>query len=194
MQRDLEQPAACTRLLRSLPDESVPPYGWCEFQQRAARRSLARPSRYGTGALAAVTAIAAGIVAVSLRVDQHAQQAQWSQQASRAVLAAREPPDTRGGAANARPGADVPFGAARTEMLERWLASLPDNPPLVQVGPRAAVTGLEDRLAEVDDLLSAERMDQARPTHLLALQQERRLLVSSLAQVRYAEELVDESR
>lgn len=194
MQRDLEQPEALARLLRSLPEEVAAPYGWGEFQQRAARRELARPSRAGTVALATLTAIAAGIVAISLRLDHRAQQAQWRQQAPRAVLAAREAPDARGGAANARPGADVPFGAARTEMLERWLASLPDNPPLVQVGPRAAVTGLEDRLAEVDDLLSAERIDQARPAHLLALQQERRLLVSSLAQVRYAEELVDESR
>jgi hypothetical protein len=194
MQRDLEQPAALARVLRSLPEDAAAPYGWGEFQHRAARRVLARPSRAGTVALAALTAIAAGIVAISLRLDHRAQQAQWRQQAPRAVLEAREAPDAGGGAANAHPGADVPFGAARTEMLERWLASLPDNPPLVQVGPRAAVTGLEDRLAEVDDLLSAERIDQARPAHLLALQQERRLLVSSLAQVRYAEELVDESR
>jgi hypothetical protein len=163
MQRDLEQSAALARLLRSLPEEAAPPYGWCEFQQRAARRALAGPSRSGTGTLAALTAIAAGIVAISLRVEQRAQQAQWPQQAPRAVLAAREPPVVRGDATAARPGAGVAFAVARTEVLERWLASLPDNPPLVQVGPRAAVTGLEDRLAEVDDLLSAERIDQARP-------------------------------
>ena len=64
----------------------------------------------------------------------------------------------------------------------------------MRVGTRAAVTGLEDRLAEVDDLLTAERIDQAQPAHLAALQQERRRLVSSLAQVRYAETLADESR
>jgi hypothetical protein len=127
------------------------------------------------------------IVAVSLRVDP------LTQPAPRAALANREPSPVRG-ATTAAPGPGVAPSAARTEMLERWLASLPDNPALVQVGPRAAVTGLEDRLAQVDDLLSAERIDRARPAHLLALQQEHRLLVSSLAQVRYAEQLVDESR
>jgi hypothetical protein len=184
MQRDLEQPAALARLLRELPDAAAPPYGWCEFQQRAAQRALARPSRSGTRAFAAVTAIVAAIVAVSLRIGPPAQHAQWPPQAPSDVIAGT----------TAGPGTGVAFSAARTEMLERWLASLPDNPALVQVGPRAAVTGLEDRLAEVDDLLTMERFEQARPTHLLALQQERRLLVSSLAQVRYAEELVDESR
>jgi hypothetical protein len=56
------------------------------------------------------------------------------------------------------------------------------------------VTGLEDRIAQLDDLLSAERLDQAAPARLLALQQERTRLVGTLAQVRYAERLADEWR
>ena len=193
MQRDLEQPAALTHLLRELPDAAVPPYGWYEFKHRAAQHAVVRPARSATRALAALTVMAVLIVAVDLRVDPPTQQARRPQPVPRAALATREPSAVRG-ATTAAPGAGVAFSAARTEMLERWLASLPDNPALVQVGPRAAVTGLEDRLAQVDDLLTAERFEQARPAHLLALQQERRLLVSSLAQVRYAEELVDESR
>jgi hypothetical protein len=166
MQRDLEQPAALRHLLRELPDTAVPPYGWYEFKHRAARHAVVRSARSATRALGALTAVAILIIAVSLRGDPPTQQARRPQ----------------------------PVPRADTEMLERWLASLPDNPALVQVGPRAAVTGLEDRLAQVDDLLTAERIEQARPAHLLALQQERRLLVSSLAQVRYAEELVEVSR
>ena len=62
------------------------------------------------------------------------------------------------------------------------------------MGTRAAVTELEDRIAQVDDLLSAERVDQAPPARLLALQQARTRLVGALVQVRYAEALADESR
>jgi hypothetical protein len=78
--------------------------------------------------------------------------------------------------------------------MEHWLASLPSEPAVVHVGTRAAVTGLEDRIAQVDDLLSAERLDEAHPARLLALQQARTRLVGALVQVRYAETLADESR
>jgi hypothetical protein len=194
MQCDLEQPRALGRLMRELPEEAAAPYDWCEFQRRAAQRALARRSQSGTRAFAALTAIAVGILAISLRIDHPAPQAQWPPQGPRAVLAAREDAELLGGATTAGPGMGFPSSGARTEALEHWLASLPDNRALVQIGPRAAVTGLEDRLAEIDDLLTAERIDQARPAPLLALQRERRLLVSSLAQVRYAEQLVDEAR
>jgi len=56
------------------------------------------------------------------------------------------------------------------------------------------VTGLEDRIAQVDDLLSAARVEGAQPARLSALEQQRARLVSSLMQVRYAETLVAESR
>jgi|SRR5206468_1001662 len=97
-----------------------------------------------------------------------------------------------------RLGGGSPQGAppppAHTSALEQWLASLPSEPAVVHVGTRAAVTGLEDRIAQVDDLLSAERVDQAPPARLLALQQARTRLVGALVQVRYAEALADESR
>jgi hypothetical protein len=63
----------------------------------------------------------------------------------------------------------------------------------VRVGTRAAVAGLEDRIAQVDDLLTAVRLDRAQPGRLAALQQERMRLVGSLAQVRYAEVVATES-
>jgi hypothetical protein len=55
------------------------------------------------------------------------------------------------------------------------------------VGTRAAVAGLEDRIAQVDDLLTAERLEGAGRDRVAALQKERATLVRSLAQVRYAE-------
>jgi len=91
-------------------------------------------------------------------------------------------------------GAGEAGTAAGTEVMEQWLATLPREPAVVRVGTRAAVTGLEDRIAQVDDLLSVARVEQARPARLAALQQERTRLVGTLLQVRYAETLVDESR
>ncbi len=76
--------------------------------------------------------------------------------------------------------------------IESWLATLPPEPVVVRVGTRAAVARLEDRIAQVDDLLTAERVEGARPDHLVALQQERVRLVGSLAQVRYAEVVASE--
>ena len=76
-------------------------------------------------------------------------------------------------------------------MLEHWLASLPSDPALVRVGARAAVSGLEDRIAQLDDQLSAVRLEPAHAKRLEALQQERTRLMGALVQVRYAETLAD---
>ena len=189
MQRDLERRSALAHLLRKLPQEPAAPYGWDEFRCRAEEHAAARRDRAGSRSRAALAALAVGIVAFSLRLGEREH---------RTALHPSDSADTRGsvhlvgsGGGDAREATRADSG---TEVLERWLASLPDEPALVRVGNRAAVTGLEDRLAEVDDLLTAERLDQARPANLLALQQERRQLVSSLAQVRYAETLADASR
>jgi hypothetical protein len=97
---------------------------------------------------------------------------------------------------------DLPRGAAagestltanRSRAIESWLATLPREPAVVRVGTRAAVAGLEDRIAQVDDLMTSVRIDGMRPDRLAALQQERLRLVGSLAQVRYAEVVASES-
>jgi len=75
----------------------------------------------------------------------------------------------------------------RSRDIETWLASLPQEPVVVNVGTQAAVAGLEDRIAQVDDLLTFGRLDGSQPDRLAVLQQERARLVGSLAQVRYAE-------
>jgi hypothetical protein len=77
--------------------------------------------------------------------------------------------------------------AQRSRDIETWLASLPQEPVVVNVGTQAAVAGLEDRIAQVDDLLTFGRLDGSQPDRLAVLQQERARLVGSLAQVRYAE-------
>jgi hypothetical protein len=75
----------------------------------------------------------------------------------------------------------------RSRAIESWLAALPREPAVVRVGTRAAVAGLEDRIAQVDDLMTSMRIEGTSRDRLADLQRERLRLVGSLAQVRYAE-------
>jgi hypothetical protein len=77
----------------------------------------------------------------------------------------------------------------RTRALEGWLAGLPQDHAIVRVGAHAAVSSLQDQIAALDDLMSAERVTGAQPTRLDALERQRSQLVNSLAQVQYAEML-----
>ncbi|HUE47882.1 MAG TPA: hypothetical protein VMO54_01635 [Steroidobacteraceae bacterium] len=169
MHPDLDQQRSLARRLRELPDEAAQPYGWREFQRRSGAHGRAGRGLAG-GAVATASVLALAIIAAWARLGG------WSPQAARLTPEAAQPL------------------AAHTAAMEHWLASLPSEPAVVHVGTRAAVTGLEDRIAQVDDLLSAERLDEAHPARLLALQQARTRLVGALVQVRYAETLADESR
>ena len=71
---------------------------------------------------------------------------------------------------------------------------LPSEPGVVRVGTRSAVTGLEDRIAQLDDFLSAARVEGVQPATLADVEEQRALLIKSLVQVRYAETLVSELR
>lgn len=170
MHPDLDRERSLARRLRELPEEAAQPYGWREFQRRSLARTRPAQGLAGGRAVATAGVLALGVIAVWARLGG------WSAQPARLAPQAAPPP------------------AAHTAAMERWLASLPSEPAVVHVGTRAAVTGLEDRIAQVDDLLSAERLDQAHPARLLALQQARTRLVGALVQVRYAETLADESR
>jgi len=172
MHDDLD-PAALSRALRELPDEAAHPYDYREFERRAHAR--ARRATGGVQALAAAVAVlAVAAAALYMRVaEQHGEGLAPPQAAQPAVAAA------------------PPTPAARADAMEHWLATLPSDPALVRVGSRAAVSGLEDRIAQVDDLLSAARAEQAQPARVSDLQQERLRLVGSLVQVRYAETLAD---
>jgi hypothetical protein len=156
------------RALAALPADEARPYDWREFQRRRAHAARRRRGT-GAGALAAAAVCAVAAVAVLVRLDRHAQ--------VRAVTAAAAAP------ADAEP-----------RSAERWLASLPREPAVVRVGTRADVLGLEDRIAQVDDLLTAGDAGRGQAVAVLALQRERARLVSSLVQVRYAETLANESR
>ena len=170
MHPDLEPRPAFGRRLRELPEPAAPPYGYREFE----RRSRERPSRAlpGSGAVAVGAVLSLGILALWIRLGGFA---------PNAPSVRPEPDRARQLAAH---GSD----------MQRWLERLPGEPAVVRVGTRAAVTGLEDRIAQLDDLLTAEQLEEARPAQLFALQQERTRLVGALVEVRYAETLAGASR
>jgi hypothetical protein len=170
MHADLDPRPSLGRRLSQLPDGDAPPYGFAEFERRCGERIRAAQGLAGGYRVAAGVVLALGILALWIRLGG-------------------------GPVPGVRPDAGSPaLPNAHGASMERWLDSLPKEPAVVRVGTRAAVTGLEDRIAQLDDLLSVELLDEARPAQLLALQQERTRLVGALVQVRYAETLADDSR
>ena len=185
MQHDrLDRNPSLSRRLQGLPEEPQP-YGFAEFQRRA-REAGAR--RRGLSLLAKVFSldlsgpVAATAAAVLLAVIGVSL---WSPgELTRLITPQQEeitqqPLETE--ALHRQPQA---------EAMEGWLASLPDEPAVVRVGAYTAVASLEDRIALLDDEISAERAARAHPAHLQAIEQQRSQLLSSLVQVRYAETLV----
>lgn len=180
MHDDLEQRRTLARLLRGLPQEAAPPYSYREFQRRARRGVAGVRGVSGAQLLAASVLVALGTVAVSLRL---------------AGPRTHPPPAVTQNAMAAAPaGGAASAPNAGSDAMERLLASLPREPAVARVGERAAVIGLEDRIAQVDELLSAARSDHVQPARVQRLQDERTRLVGALLQVRYAETLADAAR
>jgi hypothetical protein len=165
---------AIARRLRAAGDEACEaPYDWAEFQRRRHRSALTRAIEHNRPAVIAAAVVAA-VVVVGLPFAR-------SSHEHAPVNAA---PDTT---ARVQPGDRREL--ARTRAIEGWLAQLPRDHVIVRVGARAAVTGLQDQIAALDDLMSSERVAGAQPSRLDALERQRSQLVSSLAQVQYAEML-----
>lgn len=167
--------------LRRLPTELTPPLTWEELQRRAATiQSKRATSSWRYAAMAAGIAVAVAGLAIWGRIAQFGGEAQIQQTAAQGATQDQLPllamPDRK--------------SMAQAEVSERWLSRLPVEPAVMRVGTRIAVADLEDRIAWMDDVLSAEKLDAVDPSHIVALQRERARLVNSLAQVRYAETLV----
>ncbi len=165
--------------LRRLPGDSTPPMPWQEFKRRQLRRR-ARVHAEQRRQFALVAGVA--LVMIGALVSGRYLAPVMGSAASGVVGTA------------SRPAAIVASdeAAASSVASERWLAAQPAEPVIVRVGTRAAVMGLEDRIAWVDDALTSMRAQggQLEPAH--ALQHERDQLINSLAQVRYAESLASD--
>lgn len=204
------------RQLRELPSEAAPPYDFAEFRRRSRERSASTRQWITWPHAAAAAGLTAVVAAMALlgtargpaakddvgpangaRQSAAIADAPASASSASASPAAASPASTT--AATAPPATATPASAsppAGADSLEQariareWLARQPAEPALVRAGPRLTVASLEDRIAWFDDALTDQRLHGASPAQLKVLQQERARLVSSLAQVRYAEALV----
>jgi hypothetical protein len=169
--------------LRELPAEVTPPYDFAEFQRRG--RERATPKRQvvswpHAAAAAGLTAVVAAMALLGTRGGTGSNDETGGPSVSAVA------PDATGPAAGGVD--DNNFDQAR--VAREWLARQPAEPALVRAGSRLTVASLEDRIAWFDDALTDQRLQGADPAQLKVLQQERARLVSSLAQVRFAEALV----
>jgi hypothetical protein len=179
MHTHLVEKMIARRLRAAADDSGEAPYDWPEFQRRRQRATLARALERGRPAAIALAAAAALVVGFAM--------ASLSRHRASASLPMQSP--ARGDARDGAGSAATFNGLAqqRTRELEGWLAGLPRDPAVVRVGAHAAVISLQDQIAALDDLMGAERVAGAQPSKLGALERQRGQLVSSLAQLRYAE-------
>jgi hypothetical protein len=200
MHTDLDRPSgAIGEALRRLRTEEAPPYDWQEYRKRS--RDSQRPRRivdWRHAAVAAALALVVGGAAAWFSIEKAtpgaaastALQINTSPTGTQTRLGGDRPVPISQPAGGVQTDVDplvVQASIARSRALEEWLASLPREPAVVRVGTRAAVAGLEDQIAQVDDMLTSARLAGTRPDRLETLQRERVRLVGSLVQVRYAE-------
>lgn len=174
------------RRLRALADETKDaPYGWVEFQRRHNTRTVTtRLVGRNRPPLLAIAATAAVVVGIAIATLSHYR--------TSTVAPARTIAGANAGVKghdNAPPAIPDRLVRQHTRALEGWLADLPHDPAVVRVGAHAAVSRLQDQIAALDDLMTVERAADAQPGRLNALEHQRAQLVSSLAQVQYAEML-----
>jgi hypothetical protein len=179
MRADLD-PKALLERLRDLPPGDAP-YGYAEFSHRYARRRIQRTQRPLRLLAAAVAVVVAGWMV------KHGLAPVIS-----AVSTVAEAPMPQ----NPPPEFGPPPVAARqwpvllpTANAQSWLDTHPQR-ALVHVPAQMAVTELEDQIATMDDQLNVVRISQPHAQQLALLQRDRAQLVESLAQVRYAQNLV----
>ncbi len=161
---------AIARALRALPDFVPPPDGWARLAHRLGR---APPSgRAGSARPAIAFALAAGtLVFAALTL--------WP--ALERPAPAVAPLAAVSGVADAA----APDLVARSASLERLLEALP--PARAARASTALTTALlEDRIALVDERLSATADETLPPAATQALLRERVALLDSLVRVRYA--------
>lgn len=196
--------------LRALPTQYEPSCSWDEFGPRVLRMrrrhhgrrdghpatSVRTAARWRTaaGIACAVMLAAVGVVASRrpARVSEKPTSvATVSKPGGRLDEGARTSRAVRG-AASVDPATRQML--SRAEAAERWLASQSAGPPVVHVGSRLIVADLEKRIASLDDELDAARVLDRRASRVRDLELARAQLVDTLAQVRYAELLADDTQ
>ena len=148
--------------LAALRTLGTPPVPWADLRARpAGRAAQLRPDRYALPLTASI----------------------WLVLATAIVLAGRP-------AATLAPGAPPPSVAPRellaeSERLEALLAQFPER-STTRIATAYTIAALEDRLAVVDDRLTAVSLEPHAPEVAEDLWQQRVTLLESLVEVRYA--------
>jgi hypothetical protein len=164
--------------LRELASEATPPYDWQEFRRRSHEHAARKGRHVKWWPHAAAAAGLAGVV-TAMALLGNGSNADYG-------LVTETAQSLGGSVATSRPVSGEPGVPATRD----WLARQPAEPVVVRVGSHITVTNLEDRIAFYDDVLMNERLQGANAEQVKVLQQERARLVSTLAQVRYAEALM----
>lgn len=171
MHTDLDEKIVARRLRAAADEPTEAPYDWAEFQRRRQRSMITRLIEQNRPAAIAAAVLAAVLVTALPFI--HSTHEHGPPIAAPVTTADSKASDLQ--------------EQARTRAIEGWLAALPRDHALVRVGTHTAVSGLQDQIATLDDLMSAERVAGAQPTSLKGLERERAQLVNSLAQLQYAE-------
>jgi hypothetical protein len=170
MRADLD-PKAMLERLRDLPPGDAP-YGYAEFSHRYSRRRIRQTQRPLRLLAAAVAVVIAGWVV------KHDLAPVIGAVATVADAPLPQDPMPR------------PWPVLLpTVNAQSWLDAHPQR-ALVRVPTQMAVTELEDQIATMDDQLNAVRLSRRPAQQLDLLQRDRAQLVESLAQVRYAQNLL----
>jgi hypothetical protein len=173
MHTNLDEKTIARRLRAAADESTAAPYDWAEFQRRRYRSALTRMiERNRPAAIAAAAVAAVVVIGIPFVRSSHEHAPAPAASGNTASIQRSERQEL-----------------ARTRAIEGWLADLPHDHVIVRVGAHAAVTSLQDQIAALDDLMSSERLAGAQPSRLDALERQRAQLVSSLAQVQYAEML-----
>lgn len=173
MHTDLDEKIIARRLRAAADEAAEAPYGWAEFQRRRSRSVFTRTiERNRPVAIAAAVLAAALVTAFPYVRSSHGHRPASAQRNTAAHVHVSDLQEQM-----------------RTRAVEGWLAALPHDQALVRVGTHTAVSGLQDQIAALDDLMSAERVSGAQQTSLDSLERQRAQLVNSLAQLQYAEML-----
>ena len=98
-----------------------------------------------------------------------------------------EGPVTAGSAPGLTGAAAYTSLTSESARLERLLNEIPYRPRLVNAATATTITGLEDRIGQVDQVLMYSSVNGLRPEQTAALWQERVDLMNALLQVRYAQ-------
>jgi hypothetical protein len=182
------------RQLRELSSELPAPYDWAEFRRRGRNRAVHSrfQVRWPHAAAAAGLAAFVGAMAVlgtgGFGQDGDSTRPRVVELSDGTTL--RTPANGTRVAPEHVTGAVARTPSAReTRDTREWLARQPAEPVVVRAGSRIAVANLEDRIAWFDDALTNQSLQGVNAEQVKVLQQERARLVSSLAQVRYAEAL-----